>query len=237
MTLHICRHSSPDGSWLKSRASAPWREPLHLTENRLEFDLDQDLGLRSAQQYKRPNGRRITHAQPMTDQRRVRCARFHSEAGTDLCRTCSCNCGAAGWRLRPISCSKLLVSAPTSWNTSRMIQECLTPVFARLRAARLMTCCGAACLPPDSIPMNWLFRILLCSVISRGVAAGARAEKIVCRIWRAHRPVTLGQVGTIGATIVRTPWCSRCSWLCKAVQRQRRSANSRISPDDREQAS
>ncbi len=57
-SLHICRHSSPDGTWLNP-ARAPFREPVHLTENRLEFDLDQDLGLRSAQQYKRPNGRRI----------------------------------------------------------------------------------------------------------------------------------------------------------------------------------
>jgi cytochrome c len=56
--IAICRRSSPDGSWLNP-ARAPFREPVHLTENRLEFDLDQDLGLRSAQQCKRPNGRRI----------------------------------------------------------------------------------------------------------------------------------------------------------------------------------
>jgi len=34
-------------------ARGPFREPLHLTENRLEFDLDQDAGLRSAQKCKK----------------------------------------------------------------------------------------------------------------------------------------------------------------------------------------
>ena len=35
------------------------------------------------------------------------------------------------------------------------------------------------------------------------------------------------------ATIVRTPWHSRCSLPCVAVQRQRRSTNVHISPDER----
>ena len=85
-----------------------------------------------------------------------------------------------------------------------------------------MTCCGAVCSPSNSIPMKWLFRIPLCFVISRGVVACARAGRIVRRIWRGHRPVKLGQVATTGATIVRTPWHSRCSSPCEAVQRQRR---------------
>src|SRR6516225_1076016 len=92
----------------------------------------------------------------------------------------------------------------------------------------------AGCSPSISIPMNWRFRMPLCFVILRGVARCARAGKIVRRLWRAHRPIELGKVGTIGATIVRTPWSSRCSWLCKAVQKQRRSINFLMSPDEME---
>src|SRR5262249_28100308 len=49
---HICRHSSPDGSW-PNATPAPFREPLHPPENWLEFDLDQDRRVPSAQQCRR----------------------------------------------------------------------------------------------------------------------------------------------------------------------------------------
>src|SRR6516225_2654975 len=72
-----------------------------------------------------------------------------------------------------------------------------------------------------------------CFVTCAGVARCVRAGKIVRRIWRARRPVTLGQVATIGATIVKTPWRLRCCSPCEAVQRPRRRANVHISPDER----
>jgi len=52
MLWHICRHLSPDAKPVES-APAPFRDSLHLTENRLEFDLDQNPRLPSAQQYRR----------------------------------------------------------------------------------------------------------------------------------------------------------------------------------------
>src|SRR6516165_10768867 len=88
-----------------------------------------------------------------------------------------------------------------------------------------MTCCVALCLRSTSIPMNSRCRIPLCFVTCAGGARCARAGKIVRRIWRGHRPVKLGKVATIGATIVKTPWRSRCSSPCEAVRRPRRSAN------------
>src|SRR6516162_3849640 len=97
-----------------------------------------------------------------------------------------------------------------------------------------MTRCDASCSRSTSIPMNSLCRIPLCFITCAGGARCARAGKIVRRIWRRHRPVKLGKVATIGATIVKTPWRSRCSSPCEADRRPRRSTNvPPISPERR----
>src|SRR5215471_2367251 len=107
-----------------------------------------------------------------------------------------------------------------------MIRKRPTPSFARLRAAAMpMTCCIALCLRSTSIPMNSRCRIPLCFVTSAGAARCARAGKIARRIWRGHRPVKLGRVPTTGATIVKTPWRSRCSSPYEAVRKSRRSTD------------
>src|SRR5215468_11914835 len=114
-----------------------------------------------------------------------------------------------------------------------MIYKRVTPIFVRLRAAIAMTCCGALCSLSTSIPMKWRCRTPLCLVTCGGVARCVRAGKIVRRIWRGYQPVKFGKVKTSGATIVRTPWRSRCSSLCEAVPRQRRSTNVPLSPERR----
>src|SRR6516162_1990024 len=120
--LHICRHSSPNAKLTDSCAVA-FREPLHLAENRLEFDLDQDSRLRSAQQCLMGGASRVapcagaekgTGSLCMNGHRRVRCARLRSEI--DYHRTCLCDCGDVGWWFRPMSCSKPPALARIRWN-------------------------------------------------------------------------------------------------------------------------
>src|SRR6516164_9784990 len=122
MSLHICRHLSPNAKLTDSCAVA-FREPLHLAENRLEFDLDQDSRLRSAQQYLMGGASRVapcagaekgTGSLCMNGHRRVRCARLRSEI--DYHRTCLCDCGDVGWWFRPMSCSKPPALARIRWN-------------------------------------------------------------------------------------------------------------------------
>src|SRR6516162_9690284 len=99
----------------RTPAPSPFRKLVHLTENRLEFDLDQDRRLPSAREWRSARSSFVRNS--TTDQRRVRCARSHCNEGTDRCRTCSRNRGGAGWRGGPISCSKPPALAPIISNT------------------------------------------------------------------------------------------------------------------------